>query len=90
MTAPKGFGLYRLHDGEYAGWRLRDVWRHDPNALLHATVTPTTRVRDAAAVKLFLVLLGGIMYRSPEQRLRDEIALADAACIEETYESLVA
>ena len=73
MMAPKGFGLYRLHGGAYAGWRLRDVWRHDPNALLGATQAPTTRVRDAAAIKLFLMLLGGIMYRSPEERLLDEV-----------------
>ena len=63
MPAPKGFGVYRLCGGAYAGWRLRDVWRHDPDALLREARAATTYRRDVAAITLFLVCFGGIAYR---------------------------
>lgn len=59
------FAWYRLAGGQYAGWRIRDVWRHAPQALVAAASDPATPPRDARMIALFLTLFGGIMYRPP-------------------------
>ena len=58
------FAVYRLRTGVYRGWRVRDVWRHDPQALLAASRSLTTPMMDAAAIDLFMALFGGLTHRS--------------------------
>jgi len=62
-TRLTAFTFYRLQSGEYTGWRIRDVWRQAPDALVAASMATATAPRDARMIALFLTLFGGLTYR---------------------------
>lgn len=53
-----GFALYRLQSGAYAGWRLRELWRRAPLALVSTATAPGMSPRDTTVIALFLAEQG--------------------------------